>query len=161
MSALYGRQDPLLDSGRFFRLLRQAHDAEVADVRKLGEDDYEVIGRRTDSGPVPGIAPSAATDAAGGEDQPAPATNAEAASVRGGLRFRRGTRLGSASAVIPMIGVVNLEEEAPAAEPVKKGRAPARKKAAKPAPEASEEAEAPPPKKKAAPRTRAKKKAEE
>ncbi|MBK7349646.1 MAG: NYN domain-containing protein [Gemmatimonadetes bacterium] len=161
MSALYGRQDPLLDSGRFFRLLRQAHDAEVADVRKLGEDDYEVIGRRTDAGPVPGIAPSAAADAPGGEDQPPAVTNAEAASVRGGLRFRRGTRLGSASAVIPMIGVVNLEEEAPAAEPVKKGRAPARKKAAKPAPEASDEAEAPPAKKKAAPRTRAKKKAEE
>ena len=96
-----------------------------------------------------------------GEEQPAPLSNAEAASVRGGLRFRRGTRLGSASAVIPMIGVVNLDEEPPVAEPAKKGRAPAKKKAAKAAPASPDEAEAPPPKKKAAPRARAKKKTEE
>ena len=160
MSALYGRQDPLLDSGRFFRFLRQAHDAEVADVRKLGEDDYEVIGRRTDPGAVPGI-PAPAAEAPVGEESSAAAGTADAGSVRGGLRFRRGTRLGSASAVIPMIGVVNLDEEAPAAEPAKKGRAPARKKAAKAASTAPEDGEAAPPKKKAAPRSRAKKKAEE
>ncbi|MGH7703965.1 MAG: NYN domain-containing protein, partial [Gemmatimonadales bacterium] len=34
MVTLHGRQDPLLEPARFARLLRQAHDAEVANVRK-------------------------------------------------------------------------------------------------------------------------------
>jgi len=42
MAALHGREDPMLDPARFSRLLRQANDAEVADVRKIGDDDYEV-----------------------------------------------------------------------------------------------------------------------
>ena len=42
MVAMHGREDALLDAGRFPRLLRQANDAEVADVRKVGDDDYEI-----------------------------------------------------------------------------------------------------------------------
>ena len=42
MAALHGREDALLDAARFQRLLRQANDAEVADVRKVGDDEYEV-----------------------------------------------------------------------------------------------------------------------
>lgn len=162
MSALYGRQDPLLDTGRFFRLLRQAHDAEVADVRKLGEDDYEVIGRGLETAPV--AASSSEEPAAG--DEPAAAAESGGAAARGGLRFRRGSRLGAAPPVIPMIGVVSLEEEAqPAAEaaPAKKAKAPRKKKAAKGAPaEAGAEGETPPAKKKASrPRAKKAKKAEE
>ncbi len=157
MAVLHGRQDTMLDGGRFFRFLRQAHDAEVADVRKLGEDDYEVIGRRTESGPIasPGATgPVAATEST--DDQAAPGPVTEAAAVRGGLRFRRGSRLGAAAQVIPMIGVVTMEEEAAEPEPARKAKSP-RKKAAKAAP-AAEPAEAgdEPPRKKRA--SRAKKK---
>ena len=42
MAALHGREDPLLDPARFPRLLRQANDAEVAEVKKTGEDQYDV-----------------------------------------------------------------------------------------------------------------------
>jgi len=47
MVALVGREDPLLDATRFGRLLRQANDAEVADVRKTGEDTFEVSPHRS------------------------------------------------------------------------------------------------------------------
>ncbi len=46
MVAMHGREDPLLDTARFPRLLRQANDAEVADVRKVGDDDYEISAQR-------------------------------------------------------------------------------------------------------------------
>ena len=46
MVAMHGREDPLLEESRFGRLLRQANDAEVADVRQVGDDDFEVTGRR-------------------------------------------------------------------------------------------------------------------
>jgi hypothetical protein len=156
MAVLHGRQDTMLDGGRFFRFLRQAHDAEVADVRKLGEDDYEVIGRRTESGPIasPG-ATGPVTAADGTEEQLGLGAIAEPASLRGGMRFRRGSRLGSATQVIPMIGVVNMEEDAPAPEPGKKARAPRKKAATAPAAEPVE-AEAGPPKKKRAARTKKK-----
>src|SRR4051812_31474193 len=42
MVAMHGREDPLLDVGRFGRLLRQANDAEVADVRQVGDNEHEV-----------------------------------------------------------------------------------------------------------------------
>ena len=51
MVAMHGREDPLLDSARFPRLLRQANDAEVADVRKVGDDDYEISAQRGHSRP--------------------------------------------------------------------------------------------------------------
>ena len=43
---MHGREDALLEPGRFTRLLRQANDAEVADVRKVGDDDYEITPHR-------------------------------------------------------------------------------------------------------------------
>ena len=42
----------LLDAARFQRLLRQANDAEVADVRKVGDDDYEIALQRSSSRPA-------------------------------------------------------------------------------------------------------------
>jgi uncharacterized protein (TIGR00288 family) len=47
MVALLGREDPLLDADRFGRLLRQANDAEVADVRKTGDDKFEISPHRS------------------------------------------------------------------------------------------------------------------
>jgi uncharacterized protein (TIGR00288 family) len=124
MAALLGREDPLLEASRFTRLLRQAHDAEVADVRRVGEDEYEVMGRGIESAPVPVLAPARA------EAAPAAADPGSAATPRGGVRSRRGSRLGSGPPAIPMVGIVRLEDEtpAPAEEPAKPKRG--RKKAA-------------------------------
>ncbi len=125
MTALHGRQDPLLEPERFGRLLRQTHDAEIADVRKIGDDEYEVVARGGEA-PVPGPAASgvAAESPTEARTQAAPAD----AAARGGVRFRRGSRLPAAPPAIAMVGVVNLDEEEPAAE---RAARPGRKKAAK------------------------------
>src|SRR5262249_35981786 len=94
MVALHGREDPLLDASRFQRLLRQANDAEVADVRKVGDDEYEVSPHRIGGTPPPAPREPTAPAAAGLE--PAAAEAGEAASrengQRYGVRFRRGSR---------------------------------------------------------------------
>jgi uncharacterized protein (TIGR00288 family) len=48
MAALHGREDILLEEPAFPRLLRQANDAEVADVRMLDETHFEVSPHKTD-----------------------------------------------------------------------------------------------------------------
>jgi uncharacterized protein (TIGR00288 family) len=129
MAALHGREDRMLEGRDFSRLLRQAHDAEIADVRKLSEDEYEVVGRGIEP-TAPAMAPGAArepTAAATEAEFPAVQALGTSAASRGGVRFRRGSRVGSHPPVIPMIGVVSLEEEK--LEPPKQ-KAP-RKKAAK------------------------------
>jgi hypothetical protein len=120
MVALHGREDALLDTGRFTRLLRQANDAEVADVRKVGDDDYEVSPHRTTS--VPAIAAPAGSGAPAAPAPAAPteepaATVADAApdaaardnGQRLGVRFRRGSRGPIRPGEIPLIGVVQIE----------------------------------------------------
>ncbi|HEV8124267.1 MAG TPA: NYN domain-containing protein [Gemmatimonadales bacterium] len=134
MAAMNGRNDPLLEKVRFERFLRQAHDAEVADVKKLGEDDFEISTR-------PGFRidrPATAVPLGAEASTPAPgagqAARAEAAAPvngkRAGLRFRRGARGGITRQDIPMVGVVSVEE--PVAAPVEKakpaGRRPTRGK---------------------------------
>ena len=139
MSALLGREDALLEAGRFGRLLRQANDAEVADVRKLGEDEYEVALPRGAARMMPpaGAAPltaaaappaeAAATAAVqpSGETTPAAAaaapTSATVSPGAGGLRFRRGSRSPLRPIEIPLIGVFRADTAgapAPAAESV-------------------------------------------
>ncbi len=153
MSALLGREDPMLDSSRFSRLLRQAHDAEVADVRKVGEDEFEVIGRGGEPGPAlsrGGVAPA---EEPAGNGTPAAVAPSDAAS-RGGIRFRRGSRLPAAPPAIAMVGVVSLDEEPPAERPAR-----GRKKAAPKADDEGAEAipkDAAPKKKAAKPRARKK-----
>ncbi len=158
MAALFGRQDAMLDGERFPRLLRQAHDAEIADVRKVGDDEFEVVARGIEPAPPQlSLSMPVAGDRSPAADAPVSAAGAgsDAAAARGGIRFRRGSRAAAAPPAIAMVGVVSLDE--PAAEPPPKGRAP-RKKAVKPKPEP--DVEAPAKKKSPAPRTRAKKKAE-
>jgi uncharacterized protein (TIGR00288 family) len=166
MAALHGRDDALLDPARFPRLLRQANDAEIADVRKVGEDDYEISPRR-----VAGMAaPAPATPAASGPatapaepiEQAPPSTpspvpvSEPAAGVREngqrfGVRFRRGSRGGLRSGEIPLIGLVEMEvpaetaitqaapNEAAQAAPEETGRKTARpRRSRKPAPSRSE-----------------------
>jgi uncharacterized protein (TIGR00288 family) len=126
MVAMHGREDPLLDASRFPRLLRQANDAEVADVRKVGDDDYEISAQRLPSRPQSQLGmPREETVPA-----PTPEEGAEIASVpemapsgprengqRFGVRFRRGSRAPLRPGEIPLIGVVQVEPPTPAPEP--------------------------------------------
>jgi uncharacterized protein (TIGR00288 family) len=125
MVAMHGREDPLLDVARFPRLLRQANDAEVADVRKVGDDDYEIAAQRGSLRPAmpisppPGEEPSAVptADAAPAESS---GGTARENGQRLGLRFRRGSRAPMRAGEIPLIGVVKIEPAIPPAaeEPV-------------------------------------------
>ncbi|MGH7498231.1 MAG: NYN domain-containing protein [Gemmatimonadales bacterium] len=185
MAALHGKQDALLDAPRFSRLLRQANDAEVADVRKVGDDEYEISPHRTGAMPAaPAQSPAAAPTSAPATSESAP-VRVEAASEpagntrengqRFGVRFRRGSRSPLRAGDVPLVGVVEIDipaglvpEPAAAAAPAletsvaekaaRPRRAP-RKKAAASA--ATAEAPAPPeaaaPPKRPRPRARKKK----
>jgi hypothetical protein len=122
MAALHGREDALLEPGRFARLLRQANDAEVADVRKVGDDDYEVSAHRSAgvpaiAAPAGSAAAPAAPPAAVGEpvgvaaDAPPDASSRDNGQ-RFGVRFRRGSRGPLRPGEIPLIGVVQMEAPA-------------------------------------------------
>ena len=112
MVAMHGREDALLDAGRFPRLLRQANDAEVADVRKVGDDDYEISAQGGSTRAAPPAAPAE-------ELQPAAPTSETTQDAgtpgqrengqRFGVRFRRGSRAPSRGGEIPLIGVVRIE----------------------------------------------------
>jgi uncharacterized protein (TIGR00288 family) len=187
MVAMHGREDSLLDAARFPRLLRQANDAEVADVRKVGDDDYEIAAQRQPSRPllppIPREEPQETV--AGGEPVAEPAASGTRDNgQRLGLRFRRGSRGPTRAGEIPLIGVVSIESPAeplepleldapPAAAPIETAEASPKVKAARPArprrkrtsaapvqskPTAEEGAATEPPPKR--PRTRPRKKAE-
>ena len=126
MAAMHGREDALLDPTRFPRLLRQANDAEVADVRKVGDDDYEITGRPHRGArcrPSPRRPRSAAPAGAIGRRGRAERTARLARAGRAGrgarttasgfgVRFRRGSRGGLRAGEIPLIGVVQMESPA-------------------------------------------------
>ncbi|MEO7137370.1 MAG: NYN domain-containing protein [Gemmatimonadales bacterium] len=186
MVAMNGREDPLLDAARFQRLLRQANDAEVADVRKVGDDDYEIALQRSSSRQPPPPAPREETQEVGPGGEPAtpepPASATRENGQRLGLRFRRGSRGPMRAADIPRVGMVSIEpfpepegmtspaERAPLeieaeteAAPKAKRRAPPRRKRATAAPAQSkpagvDESAAPAPPKR--PRARPRKKPE-
>jgi uncharacterized protein (TIGR00288 family) len=122
MAALHGRQDALLDAARFPRFLRQANDAEVADVRKVGDDEYEISPHRA-SGVIPAQASPAAPAAPAAATPPvpvestAPEEEAVAEPVDGGrdngqrfgVRFRRGSRAPMRAGEVPLVGVVEID----------------------------------------------------
>jgi hypothetical protein len=121
MAAMHGREDPLLDAGRFARLLRQANDAEIADVRKVGEDEYEITPHRSvGAPPVPAVRESSEPREERGEPgETAAEPVAEAAGrdngQRFGVRFRRGSRGPLRAGEVPLIGVVQIEAPEPVA----------------------------------------------
>jgi hypothetical protein len=115
----------VLQPEQFHRFLRQAHDAEIADVRKLGENEFEVLVRGREA-----VAAAAAAPAPSDDTGQHPTV--DAASGAGGIRFRRGSRTGAAVTAIPMVGVVKLDGGAPEAPPEEKP-ARGRRKAARPA----------------------------
>ena len=140
MAALFGREDQLLEPGRFVRFLRQANDAETADVRTLPDGSLEVSPHRTDLGFVRAVAAPPPPDseppvpAAAGNGAPAaPIVGAEPPMRLATLRFRRGSRAPMRSQDIPLVGVVRVEEDAPVAAEVPPAepppaRAPARRR---------------------------------
>jgi uncharacterized protein (TIGR00288 family) len=182
MVAMHGREDPLLDAARFPRLLRQANDAEVADVRKVGDDDYEITAQRQAArlalppAPPAEEAPATATPVGEGVAETAGSAGRENGQ-RLGLRFRRGSRGPMRAGEIPLIGVVQIEPspepadavvaeptadivQPPAEEPRRRPRRPPRKRVADAASATSSDeptADSPQPKR---PRTRSRKKPE-
>ena len=134
MSALHGREDPLLEPERFSRLLRQVNDAEIAEVKKIGEDEYELTLSRVERarmGPSAPVVSASASPAFPGDGQGQEAGSApEPGGTRSTLRFRRGSRGVVLTSAVPLVGVVRAEApappkvipEAPAAPPAKRGR---------------------------------------
>ncbi len=115
MSALHGRDDAMLTPDHFPRLLRQANDAELADVRKLGDGEFEVSLHPTeDPRARSGIATRAAAPAATNGAQAAAAVPSPAA-PRVGVRSRSGAK--PLARAIPLVGAVSLDDE-PATVPV-------------------------------------------
>jgi hypothetical protein len=133
MAALYGREDLLLETSRFARLLRQANDAEIADVRTVGVDSYEVSPHRTDlsfSRTAPASEPATAGAGSNGtEGQPAAAEPAPRVAA---LRFRRGSRAPLRLPDMPLVGVVRMDDDVPPPAPAATAAEPETKK--KPAP---------------------------
>jgi uncharacterized protein (TIGR00288 family) len=119
MAALHGRDDELLSAERFPRVLRQAHDAEIADVNQVGEGAYEVSLHPTEdprarsgipSQPaLPPATPARRED--GTTDNGAAVATPTAAPAGFGVRFRRGPRAGRPGEV-PLVGVVHLDDDA-------------------------------------------------
>ncbi len=122
MAAMFGKEDELLDAERFPRLLRQANDAEIADVRSAGDDDFEISLHRRPS--YRSAEPAASAPVAEGAAPEAAVTEPAAPAARRGVRFRRGSRAPSRPAEVPLIGVVKVvEEPAAPAEPAKSATA--------------------------------------
>jgi len=116
MVALLGREDPLLDPSRFARLLRQANDAEIADVRKTGADAYEVAPHRLQRLAAAAAAAAAPSGERSDADQPAPRVE---------RKYRGDRRPRAESAPAPVIEpapvpVVEEKPAAPVADPTRR-----------------------------------------
>jgi uncharacterized protein (TIGR00288 family) len=143
MKLMLGRDDEIVaHRPRFGRFLRQAHDAAVVDLVKQSTG-YEVTLRADAAAAAPAVeaVPAAEVKKAGRgrrgrggrgkEATAAPAAEAApavtpaapptvpaapAAGARRGLRWRKGSGSGLATAAqIPLVGVVDLDDEVPAA----------------------------------------------
>jgi hypothetical protein len=123
MAAMYGKEDELLDPERFPRLLRQANDAEIADVRTSGENEYEISLHRRPSYRSPEAAPRSDPAETVGTDGPPELAEAAPSPARRGVRFRRGSRSPQRPAEIPLIGVVKADKASGADKTDKMGKA--------------------------------------
>ncbi len=128
MAALHAKEDVLLELPRFFKLLRQANDADVAEVRLIGDDEYEVSPHRTEL----------ALQQRRAREEPAkPTAKGESAAVSSepaapAIRFRGASRTSTAApSSMPMVGMINLTPTGAVlveqAAPAKKATAPATK----------------------------------
>ncbi len=101
MAALHGREDPLLESAAFPRLLRQANDAEVADVRQVSEGEFEVSPHKTDLA----MQMRPVAEATNGATAPTAQPSRPAAA----LRFRSGSQSSKRAGQVAMVGVIKLD----------------------------------------------------
>ncbi|HEX5410193.1 MAG TPA: NYN domain-containing protein [Gemmatimonadaceae bacterium] len=151
---LLGRDSETLNERFFHRILRDAHDANLIDLRKRG-DDYEVA-LAVSAGPVAEQL-SAAAPATDVPESQAARSASHAASLRRGIR-PRGARPGRGGELPPELLSIGVVESARPAEPEPEPAA-----AAEPAPDFVVETAPPAPAKKATARkgrgTRATKKA--
>ncbi|MGH7592956.1 MAG: NYN domain-containing protein, partial [Gemmatimonadales bacterium] len=108
MAALHGKEDSLLEPLRFAKLLRQANDAEIADIRMVAEDQYEISPHKADLAFKMQARPPIAAVTAGETAAPAAVRPAAA------LRFRGGSRTGTRPSELQMVGVVELNAGTPA-----------------------------------------------
>ena len=106
MAALHGREDVLLEPIAFLRLLRQANDAEVADVRLVSEGEYEVSPHKSDLAMQ--VRPMPDPNAVAGSTTALPTRPAAA------LRYRSGSQATKRGGQLAMVGVVQLDGETPA-----------------------------------------------
>ncbi|HEY4320819.1 MAG TPA: NYN domain-containing protein [Gemmatimonadales bacterium] len=100
MAALHAKEDVLLEPVRFLKLLRQANDAEIADVRMVSDSEYEISPHKANLAMQ--VRPLIDATAAPTDGAPPPAPRAPAA-----LRFRGGSRSASRSP-LQMVGVIDL-----------------------------------------------------
>ncbi|HEY3933860.1 MAG TPA: NYN domain-containing protein [Gemmatimonadales bacterium] len=109
MAALHGTEDPLLEAGRFGKLLRQANDAEIADVRMVAENQYEISPHKAD------LALQMVRSA---EASPTAESGTPAARPTAALRFRGGSsRSATRPPELQMVGVIDLKPAVPIAAP--------------------------------------------
>jgi uncharacterized LabA/DUF88 family protein len=154
---LLGRDSETLDERFFLRILRDAHDADVIDLRKRG-DDFEVA----PASAVASVSEQLAAAAPAAEPSQSARSAANAASLRRGMRGRgRGGEMppelmnlgviggnapaaenGASTSAPALVLESEPEPEAKSAKPAKRGRAPAAKtaRAKKAAPAAAEKA---------------------
>ncbi len=104
MAALHGREDPLLEAATFVRLLRQANDAEIADVRMIDDEHFEVSPHKADLA----LQLRSPVSQPAGDGASAPVRNSTS------LRYRSGSGSAKRNAEVPMVGVVKLDNQAAA-----------------------------------------------
>ena len=111
---LLGRDSESLSERNFTRILQDAHDADVVDLRRHG-DDFDVS-RAVSAAPVSDQLAAAATAAA---PPPAPASPAQRIGMgpRGGGARGRGGRAGAPPPELLSVGVVGTMSPAPAPVP--------------------------------------------
>lgn len=141
---LLGRDSESLSAKNFARILKDAHDAGLLDLRKRG-DAFEV----TAVADAPSIADQLSAAEAAHKPAPAPSTPAPRGMGTRGIPSARGGR--GAKPVPPSLLLLGVVEDAPTSEPAPKAEAKAESKA--------EKTEAKPAKKKAAAKKPAAKKA--
>jgi uncharacterized LabA/DUF88 family protein len=116
---LLGRDSESLNERFFHRILRDAHDADLVDLRKRG-DDYEVAPAATATAIAQQLAEPAAPLAPEPEPSQAGRAAANAASLRRGIRHRGLRGAGPRPAELPpellSIGVVEAVPQATVAE---------------------------------------------
>ncbi len=109
MAALHGKEDSLLEPARFDKFLRQANDAEIADVRMIADNQYEISQHKADLAMQmrPPVEAAATADGVA-----APVVRQPAA-----LRFRGGSRSSTRPSEVAMVGVVDFGESKPVVTP--------------------------------------------